>query len=71
LSAGRTEHGEIVYDQRNRLTYFPVDVKYGIERDIIIKRFNLTRKYDFSLMDLVLSLRDQPEKKEVIKGTSI
>jgi hypothetical protein len=48
-----------------------VDVKYGIERDIIIKRFNLTRKYDFSLMDLVLSLRDQPEKKEVIKGTSI
>lgn len=117
--------GEIVYDQRNRLVHLPVDPQQGIRKDIIIKRFNLVRKYDqlrfrfipskavrslktalalerigvptpcpvglleirgrfrevetssfvtefchydFSLMDLVLSSRDHPEKKEVIKG---
>ena len=117
--------GEIVYDQRNRLIHLPVDLQQGIKEDIIIKRFNLVRKYDqwrfrfipskavrslktalalgkigvptprpiglfeirskfraieassfvtefcpydFSLMDLVLSARDHPERKEVIKG---
>jgi tRNA A-37 threonylcarbamoyl transferase component Bud32 len=38
--------GEKVYDVRNVLIHFETDNIPGINEDIIIKKFNLTRKYD-------------------------
>ncbi|WP_018248123.1 lipopolysaccharide kinase InaA family protein [Orenia marismortui] len=40
------EAGEKVYDIRNALIHFEADDIPGVNEDIIIKKFNLTRRYD-------------------------
>ena len=42
----KTGDGDIIYDKRNRLVRLAADPMFGIKRDIIVKRFNLIRKYD-------------------------
>lgn len=42
----RFKNGDIIYADRNTLAIFQPHVHNGLEKDIIVKKFNLTKKYD-------------------------